>query len=658
MPKSTTSSAATLPHSLCLDCQKLLSGNVHPRPKSKWMLVRRSGCGLCQVVSHVSRKLAFDPRSPTKIRYHHGNVEVTALLALEPCKSFKIFSAPGTNRRPFSPLNFSLLLTSIELSCPWKMLPSLALPGREYLAMGSLRWALNCVRKCSSTHKCEFLANTLLPPRVIDIGNPERIRLRNSRGAIGKYVCLSHCWGKHQPLKTMEANLNAHLHAIPPRSIPKMYQDAIQVTRLLGIRYLWIDSLCIVQDSTDDWNEQSALMWSIYANCYLAIAATSAKDATEGFLGLKERHSLEIRGKTTNNAPYRFLGLAMYHHPTSSQTLDGGSRWPLLGRGWVLQERLLAPRVMHFTSDEVLWECQERCMCQCGGFNESIKQRFSSVNSELGHDYLVASWHDVVSTYSALKLTRDNDKLPAISGLSRRMMFERRLGTKYLAGLWEDSIEMDLLWINLAQDTQPKPLDWRAPSWSWASINSQVMFPFTRTIPGTLTKLSDVFFSVNDAQTSLATVDFTGQVSSARLTITGRVFPGPLVASIKEDIVWNIMIQWQLPSFTSPSPLSINLLYFDHPDLINSGYRPGSLYFVRLARVRRCTTSSAGRVVVEAEYALIVHWPDPSVGEYRRVGMAVQNRLVEGNHPLLYATWSKYPSCFETGGDLRTIHLV
>src|ERR1700744_2598321 len=165
--------------------------------------------------------------------------------------------------------------------------------------MGSWIWALDRIEDCASKHRCRSTGDSVLPTRVIEVGDPGRIRLMVPNGAMGRYVCLSHCWGGLQPLKTTKENLSSHLHSIPPQSIPKTYQDAIELTRLLGIKYLWIDSLCIIQDSTEDWGKESASMCAVYENCDIVIAATSAKDATEGFLRTRERANFEIRGETT-----------------------------------------------------------------------------------------------------------------------------------------------------------------------------------------------------------------------------------------------------------------------------------------------------------------------------------------------------------------------
>jgi hypothetical protein len=523
----------------------------------------------------------------------------------------------------------------------------------------------------------------MLPTRVIDVGNPGLVRLIVPNSTMGRYVCLSHCWGGHHPLKTTKENLSSHLHSIPPERIPKTYQDAAEFTRLMGIRYLWIDSLCIIQDSTEDWEQQSALMCSVYENCYVVIAATSAKDATEGFLKTKERGNFEIRGETTANVPYQILGLGVYPHPKNNYDAHHGprwplyqheaQRWPLISRGWVFQERLLAPRVVHFTSDEILWECRECNVCQCGGFKVADREvwqnktYFRRILEAGENDGLVAGWQALVENFSSLKLSRDTDKLPAISGLAKKMA-QRRPGARYLAGLWDDSLELDLLWVNLDAslgDGHPMPVDWRAPSWSWASINSAVTFPLrqgTNTRFAGRTVIVEKYFTIHEAKSCPSTVDSTGQVESATLTITCCIFPASLEPIGKDS---SGLTKWILSVDGTPDRFSsrglstpTHYLRLDNPShVLDSYYEPGRLFFVRMARLRHWKSPNPGWPVDEREFSLVVYCPDPSVAEYRRIGMLMQERHVEGNHEWV-RTWLECPSCFETGGVQQTIRIV
>jgi hypothetical protein len=146
----------------------------------------------------------------------------------------------------------------IGVPCPWQLFPSAPTSRKDATRLGSFEWALACIETCISTHGCGSTGENELPTRVIDISDPGSIRLVETNLSMGKYVCLSHCWGGYQPLRTTQETLQSHLKAIPWAGFPKTYQDAIVFTRFLGVKYLWIDSLCIIQDDLDDWARESA----------------------------------------------------------------------------------------------------------------------------------------------------------------------------------------------------------------------------------------------------------------------------------------------------------------------------------------------------------------------------------------------------------------
>src|SRR5436190_9880944 len=139
---------------------------------------------------------------------------------------------------------------------------------------------------CRENHpKCSKGALQPLPTRVMDVkddGSEPSLLLTN--GQLGQYIALSHCWGSSPLLSTTTANLMKHLVCIPMDELPRNFQDAVTVTRKLGFRYLWIDSLCIIQDSESDWLQESAHMGAVYANASCTIAASSAVSSRTGFL--------------------------------------------------------------------------------------------------------------------------------------------------------------------------------------------------------------------------------------------------------------------------------------------------------------------------------------------------------------------------------------
>jgi Heterokaryon incompatibility protein (HET) len=101
---------------------------------------------------------------------------------------------------------------------------------------------------------------------------------------MGKYVALSHCWGGNMPLKTTHGCLNAYMEKLPVSLQPQNFQDAMKITMELGVRYLWIDSLCIIQDSLQDWKHECTVMGDVYANASITISAAAAKNCDDEIL--------------------------------------------------------------------------------------------------------------------------------------------------------------------------------------------------------------------------------------------------------------------------------------------------------------------------------------------------------------------------------------
>jgi hypothetical protein len=187
------------------------------------------------------------------------------------------------------------------------------------------------------------------------------------------FLTLSYCWGGSQPLTTTKATLNARKKAIAWAELPRTFKDAILITRGLGHRYLWIDSLSIIQDDEADWEREGGQMDSIYGASLLTITASSAASSLDGFLCKRDLHNLQVNMKNRNSlnvqvrrpAPhtgYHFDFAAAEMFPLGAE----GRKLPLYTRAWCFQERILAPRVLHFLSHELVFECMTKCFCECG----------------------------------------------------------------------------------------------------------------------------------------------------------------------------------------------------------------------------------------------------------------------------------------------------
>jgi hypothetical protein len=374
------------------------------------------------------------------------------------------------------------------------------------------------------------------PTRLIYLGEsqqypPPYVRLvcswsdHEHRAETPRYIALSHRWGPSQHLKTTKSNYMHHLLGIKFSHLPQTFQDAAAVALCLGIRHLWIDALCIVQDDSTDWHREALLMGQVYESAVCTIAAHNARDDTEGFLGqsLLPPPLILLGDKQKGGLFYVSLRSNFKADVDNSQ---------LSGRGWVLQERFLSPRTLHFTQESIFFDDA----CGVKSEEDSLRRKLLLLgdHSALGivsentviprkpwldvnlpideknplwnfavmlsvsNDYpvcnvdartafnisykpysgdikdLLIRWFEIVERYCKTDLTFETDKLPAISGLARYI--QNHTGDQYCSGIWESQFHLGLLWAPGSQGVK-RPMSIRAPSWSWASVDGPVQYP-------------------------------------------------------------------------------------------------------------------------------------------------------------------------------------
>jgi len=264
-----------------------------------------------------------------------------------------------------------------------------------------MKTAVAWIEHCNEFHsicakyRCQEGWHTL-PSRVIDVGVPDSLSepyLFVPNGQRAPYVCLSHCWGSTAStlIKTTKGNLEALKKQIPLAVLPRTFADAVRITRATNIRYLWIDSLCIVQDNTDDWQNEAAAMTSIYKNAYLTIAATASKDSSGGCFRPRRPFSLLRRPQRKPTQPSR-PSETLLLYPNSIHTIYDILEAPLHTRGWAFQELILSCRTLNFCEDQLLWHCLERTATEDGvtdfpGYNKDHKSTdlfFSKLGTKIG----------------------------------------------------------------------------------------------------------------------------------------------------------------------------------------------------------------------------------------------------------------------------------
>jgi Heterokaryon incompatibility protein (HET) len=387
---------------------------------------------------------------------------------------------------------------------------------------------------CLTSHPACTAEQSPLPTRVLDVSNSNP-QLYVSRGEKEPYTALSHCWGRIPLPQTHRLTLRDRLGGIPGDSLPKTFQDAISSTRELGIRYLWIDSLCIVQDDSDDWARESGRMASIYEGASVVLAASEAKDGHDGFLSTRQSSSPPstiLHGVSTKGESYSIRIREGDYHRWYSDVLPPRSRSlaesvPLSSRGWAFQKRLLATRYVQFRSHELVWECRSSVWCECGAVGRPSQQReqhskkalYESLSSSQDLK-LFSLWSRIVNAYAVKALTHGDDVLPALSGLAKQ--FKKAKAGTYLAGLWEADLPLCLLWEAHAAKASP----YRAPSWSWASMDTSIAggsLIMESTYDSKASAPTIVLATVESASCAPNTSDPTGQVANGFLTITGKV---------------------------------------------------------------------------------------------------------------------------------------
>ena len=319
---------------------------------------------------------------------------------------------------------------------------------------------------CTSHRGCPTPNGRPLPKRIIDLGSDnESLSLYEPFQDIGVYAALSYCWGKGSTLlKTTQFTLETFKDHIPWEKLPKTLQDAIVITRKIGLKFIWIDCLCIVQDSRSDWEIEATKMGQYYHNAFITIGASSSSDSHSGIFVSRPRISRpkDIRLSGSDAVSYSLVAQRRDAKLLPSTIWQLG---PLSERAWTLQENALSARMIHFADAEIVWECHSEMLSEDG---HPIRNNSHGLIQELQRGVEQDPencWRLFFRAYSERSLTFLDDKLPAIAGIAAH--FQQRTGFHYLAGLWKETLMVDLVWV----------------SWGWEELEnppSALHAPFTR----------------------------------------------------------------------------------------------------------------------------------------------------------------------------------
>jgi hypothetical protein len=357
--------------------------------------------------------------------------------------------------------------------------------------------AAEWLQSCSTSHDtCRPFEICELPTRVVEISqddSPPKLRLIETCGNKGKYVTLTHCWGS-EPIaaETTKKNVPNYKGMVPFEELPRNFKDAITVTQALGFEYIWIDSLCIIQDSKEDWDIECSRMAAIYANSVLTIAGSAASYADHGFLHPRPQSSSSIKVDLMRETKLTGTVLLDVSSEDWELQISQEPESPLSKRGWILQERLLSSRILYLGSRQMYFECDSSERYESyprntipardrSGGSVSTKGAESlrkNILKTVSPQSVYALWYSIIVACSACQLTYGDDRLPSLSGLANR--FQARLkGDEYLAGIWRGDMIHGLLWYRKYPKAEPQSVysprnD--APSWSWVSCDRPVRF--------------------------------------------------------------------------------------------------------------------------------------------------------------------------------------
>lgn len=497
-----------------------------------------------ELTPHRLNRLYFDIYFATSEQLESGTAE------------YQISASPGLT---LTPLLYCILLT-LYLGPFASLLGIVQRPVPDFVLAGAGQQHLRKMIDNEPGREFPTPASTYLPTRLIEVGggpqcnNPRlvlsqdlRTKLETTRG----YAALSYCWGNKppSPLKTERNSLKQRLHAIPLNHLPLTIQDSITVCRALQITYIWIDSLCIIQDDEQDWAREAAQMANVYSNASLTICVLRGDSCHSGFLGSRKSSCIPI-SYTSRKAPsasgtfyLRFINVGIDDGHNFDDVLTKDTRESAWNqRAWTFQEGRLAPRKLSFGDSMAHFSCRGYQLSEDG--DEIVSQRV--LMARRFRKDVLREWYDTVSLYSRRVLTYQTDILPAISALARSIPAEA--GGRYLAGLWSNDLFRGLLWrpVGLDEMTFDELVRARdgsdgyvAPSWSWACERRTVKWNHPLSV-------ARLHCHVIEAETILQGSDVFGQVKGGFLCLWAKVRELGAVQVVPHPHMFQVKGEWKV----------------------------------------------------------------------------------------------------------------
>jgi hypothetical protein len=400
----------------------------------------------------------------------------------------------------------------------------------------SLQFVEDCYTRCITEHAECRLDSSHLPTRLIDVSTPTYKIYEPKSHERGKYIALSYCWGLKSSKILSTSNLADLKQEIPSDMMPVCFIDAILIAKKLNICYIWIDTICILQNDLIDWERESSKMSEVYRNAAFVIAASSSSNPHESFLVYTEEYYNPINLDcviTDGDASMTFKARRKVTEGIHATFPKSGPQDPLTLRAWAFQERELATRCISFHKAEIQWQCHGLEICQCQEMLQAPTRCMSRLLVEKADDseaLLWREWHLLVEGFSSRELTYAMDKFSALSGLAKR--FSDMTTSVYAAGMWKDHLLFDIAWQRQSRRPLQLPVEDVAPSFSWASLSVSVDYQPAR----------ELYFGRRICHTQIESLDCVpmgrnpfGQVLGGSISVTGPMIFAELHSSNAMD---------------------------------------------------------------------------------------------------------------------------
>jgi heterokaryon incompatibility protein (HET) len=423
-------------------------------------------------------------------------------------------------------------------------------------------WIVHCVDQHPECAQSRFHApyGSIIPTRLIDVGSPTTLRfprlvkIQNQsqlqstlqQGGWSGYATLSYCWGKQYDVSCLLRRGNEEQYAQALPKLPKTIEDAIKICQRLGIKYLWVDALCIFQDEQEDWQNECARVGAYYQNAVFTIAASSSYENRGGCLPYQRTIPLtqwELDKTLTEGAMQTPVSLDDTYF-TAYITFDRRFKieiqlGPLYRRGWVLQEIALSSRVLWFTTSTVFMECRHTCITKNprtypATLNIAKRAQWRKQSLLLYSTLDSSQWLKIAEKYSRMEVTHEEDRLVALSGICKFIDPENE--DQYLAGIWKKHLFDGLSWTLKKQDQYraaafgPSSISKshggdrasnHLPSWTWLSARGEVSFMGPRCYSLDCVTKQPI---VEHTYVELVSSDVHGQISAAFLQLRTPVY--------------------------------------------------------------------------------------------------------------------------------------